>query len=165
MQFDLHDTDAISVIETYLNQARMSGKSVGLATGSYDLLHYHHVLFFTRCRRDCDILFVGIDSDELVRERKGEGRPIIYDSRRVQMVDALKPVAFAFIMHSLADHGTISRIIKPDFIFKNDAFVGREAEIVGREHAGKIKIIRDVVEHTSTTQIISEAARLVAKRP
>lgn len=159
MLFDLNDSNAIEVIQTYLGCARQKGKSIGLTSGSFDLIHFHHVLYITRCRRSSDILIVGVDSDELVRERKGEGRPLIYDSRRVVMVDALKPVTFAFILNSIEDFGLASSIILPDVIFKSDEFEGREHEIIGKEYAKRIKIVRDVVDNSSTTEILREASR------
>jgi D-beta-D-heptose 7-phosphate kinase/D-beta-D-heptose 1-phosphate adenosyltransferase len=159
MLFDINDQAAREVVSTYLRAAREEGKSIGLASGSFDLIHFQHVLFLTRCRRMCDILIVGVDSDELVRERKGNGRPIIYDSRRVVMVDAMKAVTFAFIMRSIEDFGKMAALAKPDVIFKNDAFLRREHDILGREHAGRIEIVRDVVEHSSTTDIIRAVAR------
>ncbi len=161
MIFDLRDPLAKEVLKAYLETARANGKTIGLTSGSFDLIHFHHVLFFTRCQRHCDILVVGVDSDELVRERKGAGRPLIYDSRRLAMVDALKPVAFACIIGSVADFGLAAELVQPDVIFKNDAFAGRENEIVGREHAKCVMIVGDVVEHTSTTEILEQAARLV----
>lgn len=164
MLFDLNDPAAIEVVQTYLRCARAKGQTIGLTSGSFDLVHSHHVLYLVRCRRSCDVLIVGVDSDEHVRERKGEGRPLIYDSRRAFMVDALKPVTFAFIMDSIEDFGLAAKICTPDVIFKNDAFSGREDEIVGKEYAKKIKIILDVVDHTSTTQILAEAAKLMQGR-
>ena len=164
MLFDLNDPTAIEVIGTDLGCARSNGQTIGLTSGSFDLIHFHHVLYFIRCRRACDVLIVGVDSDELVRERKGEGRPLIYDSRRVVMVEALKPVTFAFIMNSVADFGLVAKITTPDVIFKSDAFIGREQEILGREHAGCVKIIRDVVDHSSTTDILQQAARVAAEK-
>lgn len=163
MVFDLNDPTAIEVITTHLQCARAKGQTVGLTSGSFDLIHFHHVLYFTRCRRDCDVLIVGVDSDELVRQRKGEGRPLIYDSRRVVMVDALKPVTFAFIMNSVEDFGIAAKIASPNVIFKNESFQDREDEIVGKQYAGRIKIVRDVVDHNSTTQILQEAARIIAE--
>lgn len=161
MLFNLTDPMDCAVVSTYLAHERRNGKTVGLASGSFDLAHFQHVLFLARCRRMCDVLIVGVDSDELVRERKGEGRPIIYDSRRVVMVDALKPVTFAFIMGSIEDFGVVAKLTNPDTIFKNDAFLGREQEVIGREYAGRIVIVRDVVEHSSTTEIARAAAQLV----
>ena len=162
MLFDLNDQTAIEVITTYMRCAREKGLTIGLTSGSFDLIHFHHVLYFTRCRRECDVLIVGVDSDELVRQRKGEGRPIIYDSRRVVMVDALKPVTFAFIMNSVEEFRLAAKIVRPEVIFKNDSFVGHENEILGKEFTKRIKIVRDVVDHNSTTQIIQETVKAIA---
>src|SRR3989344_5816915 len=159
---DLYDQTAIAVIQTYLQCAHGNGKKIGLTSGSFDLIHPYHVLYLTRCRRSCDFLVVGVDSDELVRMRKGEGRPLNYDSRRVVMVDAMKPVAFAFVMNSVEDFALASKLFTPDFIFKNDAFWGHEDEILGKEYAKEIRIIRDVADYTSTTQILEEAARIAS---
>jgi D-beta-D-heptose 7-phosphate kinase/D-beta-D-heptose 1-phosphate adenosyltransferase len=163
MVFDLNDSIAVEVIQTYLECARAQGKVIGLTSGTFDLLHFHHILYFTRCRRACDVLIVGVDSDRLVRKRKGEGRPLTYDSRRVAMVDAIKPVAFAFVMDDLEDFGRVAQITMPNVILKSDSFEGHEQIVVGRQYAGAIEIIRDVVDHSSTTQILEEAARISSR--
>jgi len=164
MLFDLNDPTAIEVISTYIKCAREKGQTIGLTSGSFDLIHFHHFLYLVRCRRECDVLIVGVDSDELVRQLKGIGRPIIYDSRRVAMVDGLKPVTFSFVMNTVADFGLAAKIIQPDVILKNNFFAGREDEIVGKEYAKRIKIIQDVVDHNSTTQIIEEATKMISKQ-
>ena len=154
MIFELHSPSDREVLSTYLAGARLHGKTIGLVSGSFDLLHFHHGLLLNRCGRMCDVLIVGVDSDELVRERKGNDRPVIYDMRRLMMVDWLKPVSFAFVMRSIEDFGDAAGIIKPNTIFKNDAFEGRENEVLGREHAGQIVIVKDVVDHASTGAIV-----------
>lgn len=163
MVFDLNDTTEVDVVKTYLLHVAAKGQRIGLTSGSFDLVHFHHVHYLTRCRRSCDVLIVGVDSDELVRERKGEGRPLTYDSRRVITVDALKPVTFSFVMNGVENFLLAARISCPDIIFKNDAFWGREGEILGREYAKEIRIIRDVADYTSTTQILKEAARIASQ--
>jgi cytidyltransferase-like protein len=164
MIFDLHDSNDIETIRAYLKIQREQKKTVGFASGTFDVVHPHHVTFLKRCRRECDILIVGVDSDKLVRERKGPTRPLFYDSKRVEMIDALKPVALAFIINSVDDFGRAAQIVTPDIIFKNNDFHGREHEIVGKEHAGKIMIIPDVIELTSTSQILETAAKAVTPK-
>ncbi|MDE1875111.1 MAG: adenylyltransferase/cytidyltransferase family protein [Patescibacteria group bacterium] len=164
MIFDLQDRDSVGVMQGFLANTRAKGKTVGLTSGCFDLIHFHHFGFFLRCRRHCDYLVVGVDSDELVRSLKGTSRPIIPDFRRAIMVDALKPVSFAFIMNGLADFGRAAEMCKPDVIFKNEAFKGKETDIVGREHAKRIMIIDDQLDHSSTTDIISSLRRRRARR-
>ena len=161
MLIDLNDPVAVEVVVSFVQRKKKIGESSGLTSGCFDLIHYHHLTFFTRCRRFCDHLFVGIDSDELVREAKGENRPLIYDWRRAAMVDALKPVSFTFIINSVTDFGRAAQIIHPNVIFKGEDFLGKEDTVVGREFAEKLMIIRDLADHMSTTAIMEEAARQV----
>jgi len=45
---------------------------VGITSGCFDLTHNYHLNYFLRCRRLCDILIVGVDSDDLVRKTKAK---------------------------------------------------------------------------------------------
>jgi cytidyltransferase-like protein len=164
MIFNLRDTNDIEIVRTYIEAERQKGRTSGLASGTFDLLHPHHTHFLERCRRECDILVVGVDSDLLVKATKGPDRPQIYDAKRMAAVDSQKQVTFAFIINSIKDFGRAAEIIRPNIIFKNNDFQGREAEIEGKEFAGKIMIIPDVVELTSTSQIIAHAAKTVVQK-
>ena len=159
MLFDLNDGDSVKVVRDFLSGIRASGKCIGLTSGCFDLIHFYHFSFFIRCRRYCDYLIVGVDSDELVREAKGPPRPIVPDFYRAIMVDALRPVSFAFIMNSVHDFGRAAELFVPDVIFKNNEFKGKEDQIVGREHAKRIIILEDQVDYSSTTDIIAHASR------
>lgn len=154
MFFDLNDEDSMLVVDGFLNHVKTKGKVVGLTSGCFDLIHFQHLNFFTRCRRDCDILIVGVDTDEIVRAGKGDSRPAIPDFQRALMVDGLKSVSFSFVMNGMKDFGRAAMLFRPDIIFKNDDFEGRENEIVGREHAKRIMIIKDQKYPESTTEII-----------
>jgi cytidyltransferase-like protein len=137
-----------------LSDIRENGSIIGLTSGCFDLIHFQHVYFFHRCRRFCDCLVVGVDTDEVVRASKGPSRPIIPDFERALMVDALKSVSFSFVMNGLADFAKAAELFSPDKIFRNDDFEGRENEVVGREHAGQVVIVKDQIRHGSTTEII-----------
>jgi cytidyltransferase-like protein len=158
MTFSLQEPNSITVVQRALAEEKAKGKKVGLTSGCFDLIHFQHFQFFLRCRRNCDFLIVGVDSDELVRSEKGPSRPINPDYHRGIMVGALKPVSFMFIMNSVDDFGKVAELMKPDIIFKNQAFKGREKEVVGGEHAGKVMILDDQIDHSSTTSIINHVS-------
>lgn len=160
MLFDLNDEDSVRVVQKFLLDAQANKESIGLTSGCFDLIHFQHFSFFIRCRRLCNYLVVGVDADEVVRTAKGPSRPIIPDFQRTLMVDALKPVSFTFVMSGVEDFGRAAKLFSPNIIFKNDDFEGREDEIVGREHAKQIVIVKDQKYCDSTTDII----RCVAQR-
>jgi D-beta-D-heptose 7-phosphate kinase/D-beta-D-heptose 1-phosphate adenosyltransferase len=131
-------------------------KIVGLTSGNYDLLHYLHHIFLEKCRRQCDILIVGIDSDRLVQETKGPDRPLVPEGQRVEMVNALASVDAVYVQDSTDAWLRAVKELKVDIIFKNDQF--EKDEIIGREHA-KVIIVPDVIIPGSTTEIVEECIR------
>ena len=135
------------------------GKRVGLTSGSFDLFHHLHLVYLTRCRRLCDLLIVGVDSDDLIRERKGPTRPLVTEHQRVAIVSALSCVGAAFIMGSVDDFGLAAAEIAPEVIFKNQDFEGKP--VLGADKA-KVVIINDVQQHSSTSQLV-EAIRATTR--
>ena len=151
MIFDLKNEVDVDLINRAVN-----GKKVGLTSGSYDLFHHLHLVYLKRCQRYCDILIVGVDSDDLVRSRKGLHRPLVPEHQRVSIVGELACVGAAFILGSVEDFGRAVDVLSPVVIFKNDEF--REEEVLGHNKA-EVVIIPDIVQHSSTSQIIEEILR------
>jgi len=63
---------------------------VGYAFVVCDLLHVGHLKFLRKCKEYCEVLIVGVYSDELVESYKR--KPIIPFEERIELVEALKPV-------------------------------------------------------------------------
>lgn len=148
MIFDLKNEVDVELV----NRA-IKGRVVGLTSGSYDLFHHLHLVYLKRCRRHCDILVVGVDSDDLVRNRKGSHRPLVPEHQRVAIVSDLSCVGAAFILGSVEDFEQAVNLLSPAMIFKNDEF--KEEEVLGRDKA-KVIIIPDIIQYSSTSQIIEE---------
>ena len=55
---------------------RKIGKTVGLITGCFDVIHAGHVDLFRFAKKHCDLVIVGLDSDETIKLNKGPNRPI-----------------------------------------------------------------------------------------
>lgn len=72
-------------------------KRIAFCTGSFDLTHAGHVLFFEACKRQADILVVGLGADAIIRANKGFGRPVLSQHVRMKMVDSLKAVDYCFL--------------------------------------------------------------------
>ena len=148
MIFDLKNEVDVELV----NRA-IQGKTVGLTSGSYDLFHHLHLVYLKCCRRYCDLLIVGVDSDDLVRDRKGSHRPLVPEHQRVAIVSDLSCVGAAFILGSIEDFEQAVSLLSPKLIFKNNEF--KEEEVLGRDKA-KVIIIPDIVQYSSTTEIIEE---------
>lgn len=61
---------------------------IGITFGAFDLLHTGHLLFLHECKKQCDILVVGLQTDPTI-DRKEKNKPIqsIYE-RFTQLIKA-----------------------------------------------------------------------------
>ncbi len=133
---------------------------VGITSGCFDLLHYLHLVYFRRCRRKCDVLIVGVDSDDMVKQFKGDTRPLIPEHQRLAMVSAVNVVDASFIMGRVEDLDTAIDKFGIDYIFKNQDYQGEDC--VGADKAELITV-PDVNIPDSTSKIIEAASKALNK--
>ena len=124
---------------------------VGLTSGCFDLFHHSHLLFLEACKSQCDKLIVGVDSNRLVREVKGQNRPVHDEIHRLNLINSLKMVDIAFILHELHDLDNMVHIFNVDEIYKCHKFVNT---VVYGCPPAKLVIIPDIPGMVSTTEII-----------
>lgn len=137
-----------------VDEWRRAGERVTLANGNFDLLHVGHVRYLRGAKALGGRLVVAINSDASVRALKGEGRPIMPDHERAEIVAALADVDAAVIFPEL-DVRAIIREIRPDVQAKGtdytvDSVPERDAVA---EYGGRVAIVGDPKDH-STSEII-----------
>lgn len=74
------------------------GKVIGLVHGSFDPPHIAHARLFADVSQYCDVLLVGVDADEVLRERKGKDRPRFPLAARVWDIGVLPSVDGVFVL-------------------------------------------------------------------
>lgn len=129
---------------------------IGLANGAFDLLHVGHVRYLQEARRTCDFLVVAINSDSSVKASKGEGRPIVPENERAEMVAALSCVSAVILFNEPTCHSVV-RIVKPDYHYKGPDYRDTppaEFDLV-HELGGKLVIIGDQKNH-GTSHLINK---------
>jgi rfaE bifunctional protein nucleotidyltransferase chain/domain len=142
---------------------RAAGDRVTLANGCFDLLHVGHVRYLHAAKELGGRLVVAVNSDESVRSLKGEGRPLMPEEERAEILAALADVD-AVVIFPERDVRAIIREIHPDIQAKGTDYTAEsvpEADIV-REYGGRVAIVGDPKNH-SATEIIR--ARLTPPKP
>jgi len=79
-----------------LSKIKKNGKSIGLITGVFDILHYEHVQFLCFAKKKVDVLIIGIECDSNVKLFKGNKRPIFNFNQRALIISSLECVDFVF---------------------------------------------------------------------
>jgi rfaE bifunctional protein nucleotidyltransferase chain/domain len=106
----------IKTIEDLSNlrqQWAAEGKKVVWTNGCFDLIHAGHVRSLRDAKALGDILIVGLNSDASVRKLKGEGRPLIDEENRAELMAALMMVDYVTIFDD-PDPVRVLSILKPD---------------------------------------------------
>ena len=135
---------------------RRSGEPVTLANGCFDLLHVGHVRYLHAAKQLGGRLVVAINADESVRALKGEGRPLMPDAERAEILAALADVD-AVVIFPERDVRALIREIKPDIQAKGTDYTADsvpERDAV-REYGGQVKIVGDPKDHSASEIIRS----------
>jgi rfaE bifunctional protein nucleotidyltransferase chain/domain len=137
-----------------VNAEKKKGRSVILANGCFDLLHAGHVRYLQGARSLGDLLVVGINSDDQVARLKGQGRPILPERDRAEIVASLEVVDLVTIF----DEPTVTELllaITPDIHAKGTDYTEEtvpERDVV-RSFGGRVRIVGDPKDH-STSKLI-----------
>lgn len=73
-------------------ELRGANKTIVATNGCFDLLHLGHIRYLQAARARGDVLTVGINGDESVRQLKGPGRPLNDENARAEVLAALECV-------------------------------------------------------------------------
>ncbi len=133
---------------------KRNGRRVVFTNGCFDLLHPGHIKSLEQARALGDALIVGLNSDASVRELKGEGRPVLPERERAEILAALECVDAVVIFDAPTPREVIARLL-PDVLVKGGDWPGDQ--IVGREEveaAGGRVVSVPVVPGYSTSDIL-----------
>lgn len=135
------------------------GRRVVLTNGCFDLLHPGHVALLESARREGDVLIVALNSDVSVRGLKGEGRPLVPEAERGEVLLALEAVD-RVVVYGEPTPLQVIRALRPDVLVKGadwaaDAIVGR-AEV---EAAGGRVVRVSLLAGRSTSALIHRIRR------
>jgi rfaE bifunctional protein nucleotidyltransferase chain/domain len=137
-----------------ISHARVAGKTIVLANGCFDLFHVGHIRYLAGAKALGDVLVVAVNSDKQAHRLKGEGRPLIPEKERAELVASLRCVDLVTIF----DEPTVEeliRAIRPDIHAKGTDYTIEtvpERETV-LECGGQVAIVGDPKDHSSSEMI------------
>lgn len=137
-----------------LDKLRDSGKRVVFTNGCFDILHAGHVRYLTAARSEGDLLVVGLNSDRSVKSIKQEGRPIVPEEQRAEVLAGLWCVDYISLFDA-PDPLTLIKAVRPDVLVKGADW--SEEDIIGADFvkANGGRVVRvEMAPDISTSQII-----------
>jgi D-glycero-beta-D-manno-heptose 1-phosphate adenylyltransferase len=139
---------------------RGAGDSITLANGGFDLLHVGHVRYLRSAKQLGGRLIVAVNSDASVRALKGEGRPLVPEAERAEILAAFEGVD-AVVIFSEPDVRALIREIRPDVHAKGTDYSVETVPERDEVHAygGRVEIVGDPKDHSTTEMIRSRLGR------
>jgi len=154
----ISDTGTGSMTEQQLamvvDEAKAHGEKIVMTNGCFDILHAGHVAYLQQAKALGNRLIVAVNSDNSVRQLKGDGRPVNPCDRRMSVLAALGSVDWVVEFGEETPQRLITEIM-PDVLVKGgDYQIGQIAgakEVL--ENGGKVEVL-DFLDGVSTTKII-----------
>lgn len=135
-----------------------SPKQVVLAGGCFDLLHNGHISFLKKAKEEGDFLIVLLESDVMIKKRKGKDRPVETQQTRATKLSNLDTVDLIILLPDKMENNDYDKLVsdlKPAIIATTQGDPGRhhkerQANLVRAE-------VKDVItrlpEYSTTKEI------------
>lgn len=140
----------------HLEYHRQQKQSIVFTNGCFDVLHRGHIEYLKFCRDKGDVVVVGLNSDDSVRQIKGPQRPINNQHDRAAVLAALECVDYVTIFDE-PDPANLIRKVRPDVLVKGADWA--EKGVIGSEfvksYGGRVELA-PLVEGKSSTSTINK---------
>ena len=125
--------------------------SIVWTNGTFDILHPGHIELFKVARSLGDKVIVATDTDEKIKNDKGDHKPVNDLCYRVAMLEAIK---YIDVVHTFGNRKELEDLImlyEPDILLLGDDW--RYGDVVGREHAKEVRFLPRVGGYASSNTI------------
>ncbi|HZE87322.1 MAG TPA: adenylyltransferase/cytidyltransferase family protein [Methylomirabilota bacterium] len=137
---------------------RRKGKKIVVAGGCFDIIHIGHIAFLKKAKQQADILFLLLENDKTVKQRKGPNRPFNTQKDRAEILAHLTLVDYVILLPVMTTNAMYDELvihIKPAIIATtagdaNRSHKERQAHAIG----AKVVDVMTQISNQSTTKII-----------
>ena len=151
-----------------VRRRQAAGERGVFTNGCFDLLHLGHVRYLQEARALGDFLILGLNGDDGVQLLKGQGRPLVPEHERAEILAALVCIDYVTVFNE-PTAGPLVAVLQPAIYVKGGDYAGLEGNIpdssrlpeakVVQEYGGMVRLV-PYLPHHSTTDLIEAIKRL-----
>jgi D-beta-D-heptose 7-phosphate kinase/D-beta-D-heptose 1-phosphate adenosyltransferase len=138
----------------HLDFHRQQKETIVFTNGCFDVLHRGHIEYLKFCKSQGNVVVLGLNSDDSVRQLKGPERPVNNQHDRAAVLAALESVDYITIFDT-PDPLELIQQVRPDVLVKGADWA--EKGVVGREfvesYGGRVELAPLVDGKSSTATI------------
>ncbi|OHB54929.1 MAG: hypothetical protein A2Y12_13250 [Planctomycetes bacterium GWF2_42_9] len=154
---------SIEQLTAQLDWHRSHKQKIVFTNGCFDVIHRGHIEYLGFCKKQGDIVVLGLNSDSSIRQIKGPDRPINNQLDRAAVLSGLESIDYIVIFEEDNPLNLIMKV-KPDILVKGQDWA--EKGVVGREfvetNGGQV-VLSPLVEGKSSTNTIEKMKSLQKK--
>lgn len=137
-----------------IESCKRIGLRIVLTSGTFDLFHVGHSRYLEKAKEHGDILVVGVDDDEKVREKKGAHRPIVGQEERMEILCHSRHVDIVFLKQAKDPKWHLIKVVRPATLIATKRIYGNENDLDDlREFCGKVVILESQASTSTTAKI------------
>jgi len=139
--------------------ARQVGARIGLTSGSFDLGHIGHTRYtrkgWKRAGSDSQVrlMFVAVEEDEKITQRKGPNRPVIPFEERVELMASTRWADVLVAKKANHPKWEITRIMRPDVLLAVEGTYSPEQVVELQKICGEVYIVPRQAENSTSNQV------------
>ncbi len=146
-------------------ELNIKGRTIVLAGGCFDILHVGHIAYLANAKKQGDVLFALLESDENIKKLKTSNRPINRQEDRAKILSHLDIVDYIIKLPCFKtdeDYDKLVISLKPAIIAttKADNYIfhkKRQAKKIG----AKVIDVTGIVKNQSTSKLVKLLKKLI----
>lgn len=147
------------LVETYaemdekVRALHQLNQRIVLTMGAFDIFHIGHARYLERAKERGDVLIVGVDSDEKVKERKGPNRPLVPEAERLEVLTHVRHVDLVFLKNTNDSKWQLIKTVKPDVLIAIKENYNQEQLGELKEFCGEVVVLERQATTATTAKI------------
>lgn len=132
---------------------RQLNQKIVLTMGTFDILHIGHFRYLEKAKACGDVLIVGVDSDEKVKNRKGPNRPLVPENERLEALIHSRHVDLVFLKKAADAKWQLIKTVKPDILVATHETYDESQLVALGEFCGEVVVLEPQATTTTTAKI------------
>lgn len=141
-----------------INILSKGDQKIVLAGGCFDIIHIGHIEFLKNAKKTGDILVLLLESDESIKNLKGEKRPINNQDNRSKILSSIEFVDYVIPLpkiYQTQDYNDLVLKIKPNIIAITSGDPNlKNKKLQAKSVNGKVKVVLKKMPDHSTTKLL-----------
>lgn len=129
------------------------GIKIVLTSGSFDMIHEGHARYLESAKSQGDLLIVGVDSDEKIKQRKGPDRPVVPEVERLTMLTFLRSVDLVVSKPLNEEKWSLIKAVCPNVLVATAETYSDEELDALKEFCGKVVVNKPMATTTTSARL------------